>query len=95
MASKAAITTIAAIAMSFGALANETVILEEAEALGFIFGVVIFVILINLLIGVYANQRRGRSGLAWFIVSCFIGPIFSLLFLLVLKKRERLAHSEP
>ena len=39
-------------------------------------------------VGVFANQRRNRSGLAWFLLSCFVlSPLLSFLFLAILHKR--------
>jgi biotin transporter BioY len=48
---------------------------------------IVFYLLFSVLIGVFANQRRNRSGIGWFLISMLIGPLFAFLFVAVLREK--------
>jgi hypothetical protein len=45
-------------------------------------------LLLAVLVGVFANQRRRRSGFGWFLMAILIGPLFAFLFVLILRSKE-------
>jgi hypothetical protein len=38
------------------------------------------------LVGLFANQRRNRSGLGWFLIALIISPIVSFLLVVILRE---------
>lgn len=55
---------------------------------------VLFWVLFSVAVGVFASNR-GRSGFGWFLLSLFISPVLSLLFVAVMKNlaTEGVAHA--
>ena len=52
------------------------------------FNIVFAWFLFALLVGVFANQRRNRSGFGWFLMAVLIGPLFAFLFVAIMRKKE-------
>lgn len=76
------------------------VIFDWQSFLFAIFGIVIAVLIISLyVVPVKMANKRGRSGVLWFLFSLLISPILSMIFLALLgetddKRRTRIIEEE-
>jgi len=48
-----------------------------------------------VLVGLFASQRRNRSGIGWFLVAFVFSPIVAFLIVAVLKEHDGISSTGP
>jgi hypothetical protein len=49
----------------------------------------VFWVAFSVIVGVFANQRRNRSGLGWFLLSILISPLLAGLLVAAMREADR------
>src|SRR5215471_502178 len=48
----------------------------------------VFWIAFSVIVGVFANQRRNRSGFGWFLLSLLMSPLLAGLFVAAMREKD-------
>ena len=43
---------------------------------------------LDVLVGLFASQRRNRSGIGWFLIAFLISPLLAFLFVAILREKD-------
>lgn len=60
-----------------------------------IFGWFIFWFIAAILVGVFANVRRNRSGFGWFLLSLILSPVLTGILVAILERKIRMPPPIP